>query len=352
MNSHSTGDRREFLGQMACGAGLAAMAAGAGAAQADETPLPTPKKSRLPREVWIATVAQEGLRASNPQQMAQRMLARMEQVVAFEPDIVLLPEEFALAGIDSRRPRLAEIAEKPGGPLSAPFAEFAKKHHCYVICPIDTKDDEGRFFNAAVLFDRQGQPVGEYRKMHPTIGEMDYGITPGPTEPPVFKTDFGTIGIQICFDMEWPYDWRKLRAAGAEIVFFPSAFAAGTMVNTQAWMNKVCVVSSTNKDTSKICDITGEELGRTSRWNPTVCAAVNLEKVFIHTWPGVQRFPAIEAKYGRQLRVRTHAEEEWTIIESLSPDVKVADVLKEFGLKSREEAIGLATVAQNARRPA
>jgi len=117
-------------------------------------------------------------------------------------------------------------------------------------------------------------------------------------------------------------------------------------------MNKVCVVSSTNKDTSKICDITGEELGRTSRWNPTVCAAVNLEKVFIHTWPGVQRFPAIEAKYGRQVRVRTHAEEEWTIIESLSPEVKVADVLKEFGLKSREEVIALATAAQNARRPA
>ena len=35
----------------------------------------------------------------------------------------------------------------------------------------------------------------------------------------------------------------------------------------------------------------------------------------------------------------------------LSPEVKVADVLEEFGLKPREEAIRLATVAQEARRP-
>ena len=116
-------------------------------------------------------------------------------------------------------------------------------------------------------------------------------------------------------------------------------------------MNKVCVVSSTNKDTSKICDISGDELARTTRWSATACAPVNLEKVFLHTWPGVQRFAAIEAKYGRKVRLRTHAEEEWTILESLSPDVKVADVLDEFGLKSREEALRLAAVEQNARRP-
>ena len=349
--SNETGGRRNFLGQMTSGASLAVWASGASAAQAAEPVVPVPKKSRLPREVWIATVAQEGLRARNPEQMVERLLARMESVVPFEPDIVCLPEEFPLANIDMPRPRLVEVAETPIGKFSRPIAEFARSHHCYVICPIDTKDDAGRFYNSAVLFDRQGQVVGEYRKMHPTVGEMEYGITPGPVDPPVFQTDFGIIGIQICYDIEWPHDWRKLRSAGAEIVFFPSAFAGGLMVNTMAWMNKVCVVSSTNKDTSKICDISGVEVARTNRWNATVCAPINLEKVFLHTWPGVQRFAAIEAKYGRKVRIQTHAEEEWSILESLSPDVKVADVVKEFGLNSREEAIRLATTAQDARRP-
>lgn len=348
--SNPTVDRRNFLGELTCGLGLAAWAQGSDTAHATDPLAPVPKKSRLPREVWIATVAQEGLRAKNPKQMVERVLARMESVVSFEPDIICLPEEFSLANIDSPRPRLADVAERPFGELSKPIAEFAKKHHCYIICPIDTKDDAGRFYNSAVLIDRQGQLVGEYRKMHPTVDEMNYGITPGPVDPPVFQTDFGVIGIQICYDIEWPHDWTKLRSAGAEIVFYPSAFAGGTMVNTMAWLNKVCVVSSTNKDTSKICDITGQELARTSRWSATVCAPVNLEKVFLHTWPSVQKFSAIEGKYGRKVRLQTHAEEEWTILESRSSDVAVADVLKEFGLKSREEAIRLATAAQHARR--
>jgi predicted amidohydrolase len=355
--SNEIAGRRNFLGQFACGAGLAAWAAGTSAASAVEPAAslpdkPVPRQSRLPREVWIATVAQDGLRARDPRQMIERVLARMESVVAFEPDIICLPEEFPLANIDISRPRLADVAEKPIGEFSQPIAEFAKLHRCYVVCPIDTRDESGRFYNAAVLFDRQGQVVGEYRKMHPTISEMEYGITPGPVDPPVFHTDFGVIGIQICYDIEWPYDWRKLRSAGAEIVFWPSAFAGGSMVNTMAWLNKVCVVSSTNKDTSKICDISGAEVARTTRWNGTACAPVNLEKVFLHTWPGVQRFEAIQARYGRKVRLQTHAEEEWTILESLSPDVKVADILKEFGLSSREDAISLASAAQDTRRPA
>jgi len=348
--SNETADRRNFLGQLACGVGLTAWAGGSSAAHAAEPIASVPKKSRLPREVWIATVAQEGLRANSPKQMVEHMLARMESVVSYEPDIICLPEEFPLANIDSSRPQLADVAEKPLGEFSRPIAQFAKSHHCYVICPIDTRDDAGRFYNSAVLIDRQGRVAGEYRKMHPTVAEMNYGIMPGPVDPPVFRTDFGVIGIQICYDIEWPHDWRKLRAAGAEIVFFPSAFAGGTMVNTMAWLNKVYMVSSTNKDTSKICDITGEELARTNRWSATVCAPVNLDKVFLHTWPGVQRFGDIESKYGRKVRIQTHAEEEWTIIESRSPDVAVADVLKEFGLVSREEAIRLAARAQDARR--
>jgi predicted amidohydrolase len=52
------------------------------------------------------------------------------------------------------------------------------------------------------------------------------------------------------------------RKQGAEIIFFPSAFAAGQMINARAWKHKCVVVSSARKGTSKICDITGEELAK------------------------------------------------------------------------------------------
>jgi len=64
---------------------------------------------------------------------------------------------------------------------------------------------------------------------------MNNGVTPGALKPPVFRTDFGVVGAQICFDMEWHDGWQNLRKGGAEIVFWPSAFAGGTAVNAKAW---------------------------------------------------------------------------------------------------------------------
>jgi hypothetical protein len=77
-----------------------------------------------------------------------------------------------------------------------------------------------------------------------------------------------------------------------------------------------------------------------------VSVPVNLEKVLIHTWPYVHRFGEIQAKYGRRLRIHTLHEEEFTLIESLSPEVEVAAVMREFGLPSHRERINTATRAQ------
>lgn len=136
--------------------------------------------------------------------------------------------------------------------------------------------------------------------------------------------------MQICFDIEWNDGWQNLRKAGAYIVFWSSAFAGDSAVNTKAWRNKYVVVSSTRKDTSKICQISGEEIAGTGCWNDWVCALVNLEKAFLHTWPFRRRFQEVEAKYGRKIGIKNFHEEEWTIIESRSAEVKVDDVLKVF----------------------
>ncbi len=179
---------------------------------------------------------------------------------------------------------------------------------------------------------------------------MDKGVSPGPLEPPVFKTSFGIVGAQICFDIEWDETWKNLRKAGAEMVFWPSAFGGGSMINTKAWENKYVVVSSTRTGTSKICDISGEEVAATGRWDHWVCAPVNLEKAFLHTWPYCRRFREVQAKYGRKVRIKTFPEEEWSIIESRSPEVRISDVMKEFGFLTHEQHMQAADERQRKMR--
>ena len=48
-------------------------------------------------------------------------------------------------------------------------------------------------------------------------------------------------------------------------------------------------------------------------------------------------FRLFKKKYGRKVDIKVFHEEEWAVIESLSPDVFVKDILKEFNLKTHEE---------------
>ena len=337
-------ERRNFIRNSTLGLG-------AGITLAPSTVFSAPNGSeellspKLPREVWIATLTLTKIEADNSEGMVDEVLGHMADIVNYKPDIICLPEVFPIFNI-SEKITIQEVAEQPLGKITSRFAEFAKKHKTYIICPLHTVEN-GRYYNAAVVIDREGKVMGEYRKMHTTKGEMGKGVFPGPLDPPVFKTDFGTIGVQICFDLEWNDGWEKLKEKGAEIVFFCSAYAGGKAINTRAWQNKYCVVSSTIKGTAKICDVTGEEIAKTGYWEKYwAIGPLNLEKAFLHTWPYVEKFKAIHAKYGRKVKITNFDEEEWSIIESLSPDIKVADILEEFDLKTHKDHIKSATDMQ------
>ena len=64
----------------------------------------------------------------------------------------------------------------------------------------------------------------------------------------------------------------------------------------------------------------------------------------------LERMAYILSKYGRKIRIKNFHEEEWSIIESLSPEVKVDDVLKEFEFQTHEEHIQAAENRQKKER--
>lgn len=304
------------------------------------------------RNVWIASITQDGITGRDWKEAVQAAVKQAENALPFKPDIYCFPETFHVALREGESPAVKDTAEDGSGRVIGPIQAFAKLHRCYVVCPVITVEN-GIYYNAAIVIDRQGKVMGEYRKAHTTVSEMGKGVSPGPLDPPVFQTDFGIIGIQICYDIEWPEGWQKLAEKGAEIIFWPSAFGGGKKVNMRAWTNQVAVVSSTWKGTTKICDPLGNDIivsGIWSRWG--VCAPVNLEKVVLHSWPEFEKFEDIQKKYGRKVICYSLHEEELSVIESLSPDVKVKDILKEFGLKPYREVLGADEKKQMGKRPA
>lgn len=340
--------RRQFLRNSMMGIGAFGLPS---LAQTGRMTFSDPLTPQGGRVVWIASLTQDGIEGADYREAVLAAIRQMEFALPFSPDIYCLPEVFHVAHLSGGRPSIRDAAEEGAGNVIGPLQAFARTHGCYVICPVYTTE-HGKYYNAAVLIDRTGAKAGEYRKSRLTVTEMDKGLTPGPLDPPVFQCDFGMIGIQICHDIQWDEGWTQLRQKGAEIVFWPSAFAGGKRVNMRAWTNQYCMVSSTRKDTTKICDITGEELavsGNWSRWG--VCAAVNLEKAFLHSYPYSYKFPAIQKKYGRKVLCYSLHEEEISVIESLSPELKIKDILSEFDLEDYRKSLLIAEQMQAKLRP-
>lgn len=303
------------------------------------------ENGKFPREVWIGTISQERMEVDDREDLMAQMLGFLEEMSVTQPDIVCLPETFTRYGSEAGS-SFGDSAETLPYPSLIPFQEFAREKHCCLICPIIIREN-GKAYNAAVVLDRHGNILGNYKKMHPTIGEMEEGVVPGPPNPPVFDLDFGRIGIQICFDIQWQDGWESLAEQHPDIIFWPSAFPGRTLIQTKAWECGTHTVSSTIKGPARICDLSGRVMARTEYWNRNwICAPVNLEQVLIHTWPYVRHFPDMKEKYGRHLKIETFDEEEWTILESLSSELSIRDVMDEFGILSLREHVGRADGVQ------
>ncbi|MGY9004575.1 MAG: carbon-nitrogen hydrolase family protein [Alphaproteobacteria bacterium] len=99
----------------------------------------------------------------------------------------------------------------------------------------DHGEDDDRIANRSFLLDNQGDTVVSYDKIHMFDATLDGGESyresstylPG-GRAVIGKTPFGNIGLSICYDLRFPYLYRALAHAGADIITVPSAFTLAT----------------------------------------------------------------------------------------------------------------------------
>jgi predicted amidohydrolase len=336
MSSGKHDSRRIFLKQSSLGLG-----AGLFTAANPFTPLsPHQQPSTLPSEITIATIDLKGL-IDQPtrEERVKGILDRMNLTSGMSPDVICLPELFDTMWVQEQKP-LNEVAEdeKTPGPVASQIAAFAKKHKCYVVCPMFTKS-KGHFYNSALLIDRKGNITGVYHKTHPVKSEImpdqafkDGGVTPGAIDQPVIQTDFGKVGMQICYDAYWSDGWDNLRDKGAEVVFFPSAMPAGRILNYYAIKNNYYVVSSTGDD-ARIIDLSGNTLESTSDFIRYAWCTVNVKKVNVDMWPPNEKIADMYKKYGDRIGVKYWNETDVTTIEIRDPQLELAAIMKEFDIQ-------------------
>ena len=121
--------------------------------------------------------------------------------------------------------------EAANGPAQAALSALAAELGMYVVGGSLPELSEGRVYNTSYVYDRQGREIAKHRKVH--LFDIDVAggqrfresdtLSPG-DQITTFETEFGTLGLCICFDLRFEELSRCMCLRGARVIFVPAAF--------------------------------------------------------------------------------------------------------------------------------
>lgn len=199
------------------------------------------EETRTPRVVKVGVIQHSIVVSTDKPILEQRQaifdkIRKFIEVAATESvNILCLQEAWSMPFAFCTREKhpWCEFAESTvNGPSIVFLKELAAKHGMVIVSPILERDDVhgDSIWNTAVIINETGKVIGTHRKNHiPRVGDFNESTYyfEGNTGHPVFDTRFGKIAVNICYGRHHPLNWLMFGINGAEIVFNPSATAAG-----------------------------------------------------------------------------------------------------------------------------
>ncbi len=234
-----------------------------------------------PRIVRLATVNHRPRNSKSTEENLAAFAALVDLAGNQKADIVCLPEGATIVGTAHD---YISGSEPLPGPTTKYLGEVAKRNNLYIVAGLLEKEGDV-VYNTAVLIDRKGNLAGKYRKTSLPREEIDGGVTPGSSFP-VFDTDFGRIGIMICWDVTFPEPARALAQQGAEVIFLPIWGGDLTLAKARAIENQVYLVSSTYDMISAVFDMEGTVVKEAKEDKSVAVVEVDLNQQKLWPWLG------------------------------------------------------------------
>lgn len=139
-------------------------------------------------------------------------------------NLVVVPE-MMVPGYLLDRERLLAVAEPVPGPTTEEWGELAAQGSGYIVGGLCERDGD-LLFNSAVVAGPDGKLIGHYRKTH-LFGAEKQVFAPGDLGFPLVTTEFGTIGLCVCYDLRFVEVVRLMALQGAELICVPTAWIVG-----------------------------------------------------------------------------------------------------------------------------
>ena len=143
-------------------------------------------------------------------------------------DLAVLPEMFCCP-YSNRFFRA--YGEEEGGPAWSFLSRMARELRIYLVGGSMPELSGGKVYNTSYVFDREGRQIAKHRKAHLFDIDVEGGqrfresetLTPG-DQVTVFETEFGRMGLCICFDFRFQELAKAMADQGAQLILVPAAF--------------------------------------------------------------------------------------------------------------------------------
>jgi hypothetical protein len=293
----------------------------------------TPCNTKAANYITVATIgASPSLdRNQDPQKLVNQVIEfwkkELNQVLPGKPDLILLPEycDLSAAGEKYLSVRKNQVLDY--------FATVAKTNRCYLVFGMKREESEGIWRNSCVILDREGQIAGIYDKNFPTIEEMESGTKAG-KEAPLFRFDFGTVGIAICFDLNFNELLEKYAAKKPRLILFSSMYHGGLAQSIWAYKCRSHFVGSVYKGTpSEIRNPMGEVIASSTNYYDFTMARINLDCRLVHLDYNQNKLTALKEKYGTGVTITDPGKLGAVLVASEDKNVTVDQMIKEFGIE-------------------
>ena len=184
--------------------------------------------------------------------------------------IILLPELFE--GLyfckDMNEKYFSWAKPLKNNELIAEFVTLARELHVVLLVSYFEKEEES-YYNSLVVINSDGTLMDNYRKTHIPDGagyEEKFYFKEGDSGFKVYNTEFGKIGVGICWDQWFCETARALTLMGAEIIFYPTAIGSEPEIELDSkehWQRVQMGHAATNTVPVVVANRVGQEVGST-----------------------------------------------------------------------------------------
>lgn len=163
------------------------------------------------------SLIQMNMHLADPQYNYEHARKLVKKAMNENPDVLVFPETWNTGFFPKNH--LSELSDVDGKETAKVLGGLAKEYHVNIVGGSVSNVKAGKVYNTSYIFDREGNSVGEYDKIHVFTPMKEDDFYEKGDHLGLFELDGHRCGIVICYDIRFPELLRSIALKSIDVLF-------------------------------------------------------------------------------------------------------------------------------------